>query len=117
MAAPTMDPVSVLKQISINFPNREELSLRNVRALPKDSSNGLEDKTRSSNDFDTLVGVSVNVFVDVDVDVDVAGAGAGAGADVDDEPGNFCVIRARYCMIILVASVFPAPDSPLIIIL
>ena len=36
---------AVLNSISINFPKREELSFRTVRAFPKDSKMGLDCRT------------------------------------------------------------------------
>ena len=81
----------------MNFPNREELSFRRVRAFPKDSRRGLADKTRCSR---------------VVLEVLEAEVEAGPG----EERAFWLVILAKYCMIILVASVFPAPDSPEMII-
>jgi len=101
MVAPTIPPVLVLNDILMNFPNRDELSFFNVRAFPKLSRRGLDDRTRSSNDaiapfaspssFLLLLVLSVVPLT--------------------------LVTRARYCIIFFVASVFPAPLSPLIMTL
>ena len=40
--------------ISINFPNRDELSLRTVRALPKVSRMGLDCNTCDSNESSSI---------------------------------------------------------------
>lgn len=75
----------------MNFPKRELLSFFRVRALPNDSSRGFADRTRSER-----VGEE----------------------ETEDEGGSGAFDRvtvARYCMINFVASVFPAPDSPDII--
>ena len=44
MDADTSDPEE-LNSISMNFPNRDELSFRTVRAFPKDSKIGLDCRT------------------------------------------------------------------------
>ena len=44
MLAPDTRPAPS-KSISVNFPKREELSLRTVLALPKASSKGLDSRT------------------------------------------------------------------------
>ena len=44
MLAPDTRPAPS-KLISVNFPKREELSLRTVLALPKASSKGLDSRT------------------------------------------------------------------------
>ena len=46
MAAPVTRPAGS-NEISVNFPKREELSLREVLALPKASSKGLDSSTCS----------------------------------------------------------------------
>jgi len=91
-----MSPVSVLKEISMNFPNLEELSFLRVRALPNDSRRGFDESTRSSRDVMFLPSFSSCSLTGV---------------------ATCLVIRAKYCIIIFVASVLPAPDSPLIIML
>jgi hypothetical protein len=85
MAAPLMQP-SPSNWISAYLPKRLLLSLRTVLALPNASSSGLLSSTASS-----------------------------TGRDWPPPLGPPCVLppwAARYFMMSLVVSVFPAPDSP-----
>ena len=118
-----MEPVLVLNEILINLPKREELSFFKVRAFPKLSRRGLEDRTRSSNDDDdtpffVLPLVVVVVVVVEAVVVTVVTSPPPLEDDDDDAVLSFSLVtRAKYCIIFFVASVFPAPLSPLMMIL
>ena len=105
-AAPEMRPAAE-NWISTNLPKREELSLRTVLALPKASRSGLDSRTCCSTPGRRRRR---------------AAAGAEGGAAAEAEP---CLLpplpaaaaassptQARYCIISLAVSVFPAPDSP-----
>jgi len=104
MVAPTIPRLLLVGSMFIlmNLPKREELSFLRVRALPKDSRRGLEDNTLSSSVFcfsTLLFPVSVLSLLLLVLLLILA-------------VESFLCILARYCIIFLVASVFPAPDSP-----
>lgn len=83
-----------LKKICVYLPKRDELSLRTVVALPKLSSSGEASRICS-----------------VTRDDDEREADP---ADEELPPGTLLLFTAaRYCMMSLVASVLPAPLSPL----
>lgn len=79
-----------MNNMSSTLPNLLELSLRRVLALPNASRMGLVLSTRCS-------------------------SSPTIGSESDLEPSgavSMAVMRARYDMMNFVASVFPAPDSP-----
>jgi len=89
--------VYFLKKICVYLPKRDELSLRTVVALPKLSSRGEASRICS---------------VTSDEEEDELEA---AGCEPTVRLFFLLLTAARYCMMSLVASVLPAPLSPLII--
>lgn len=92
MRAPHMAPPAYWMER--NFPKRDELSLRDVFALPKASRNGLQSSTF----------LSIDTFSWIDATM--------RSRFFDTLSTKRCERTARKRMTCLHASVFPAPDSP-----
>ncbi len=84
----------------VYLPKREELLLRDVRALPNASSRGCDAASRRSTCHQPRVGVG----------------GGGLGARETSSAADLAPLRAMYRKMYLHVSVFPAPLSPLTII-